>query len=46
MDRAADNHYVTAATFEIAALPVPEIAAKDCVLFIWAVSSMLPMLFM
>jgi N6-adenosine-specific RNA methylase IME4 len=42
MDRAADNHYVTATTKQIALLPVQSIAAKDSVLFLWAVSSMLP----
>jgi N6-adenosine-specific RNA methylase IME4 len=42
MDRAADNHYVTAGTEEIAVLPVADIAAPDCVLWLWAISSMLP----
>jgi len=42
MDRAADNHYVTAGTEEIAVLPVSNIAADDSVLFLWAISSMLP----
>jgi N6-adenosine-specific RNA methylase IME4 len=42
MDRAADNHYVTAGTEEIAELPVATIAAPDCVLWLWAISSMLP----
>jgi N6-adenosine-specific RNA methylase IME4 len=36
MDRAADNHYPTSGVAEIAALPVPTIAADDCVLFLWA----------
>lgn len=40
MDRAADNHYATMETAEIAALPAP--AAKDCVLFLWATNPMLP----
>jgi N6-adenosine-specific RNA methylase IME4 len=42
MDRAADNHYATAGTGDIAALPVASIAAVDSVLFLWAISSMLP----
>jgi N6-adenosine-specific RNA methylase IME4 len=42
MDRAADNHYVTAGVEEIASLPVIGIAASDCVLWLWAISSMLP----
>jgi N6-adenosine-specific RNA methylase IME4 len=41
LDRAADNHYATAATAEIAALPVVDIAADDCVLFLWATMPML-----
>jgi N6-adenosine-specific RNA methylase IME4 len=42
MDRAADNHYPTSATDAIAARPVAEIAADDCVLFLWATVPMLP----
>jgi hypothetical protein len=42
MDRAADNHYPTSATEEIAALGVSSIAADDCVLFLWATVPMLP----
>jgi len=42
MDRAADNHYPTSATEMIAARPVAEIAAPDCVLFLWATAPMLP----
>lgn len=42
MDRAADNHYPTSPTEEIERLPVPTIAAKDCVLFLWATAPMLP----
>jgi len=42
MDRAADNHYSTSATGVIAARDVPGIAAKDCVLFLWATVPMLP----
>jgi N6-adenosine-specific RNA methylase IME4 len=36
MDRAADNHYSTSGVEAIAALPVSNIAADDCVLFLWA----------
>lgn len=36
MDRAADNHYPTSATDEICRRPVEQIAAADCVLFLWA----------
>ena len=42
MDRAADNHYPTSCTEIIAARDVPSIAAKDCVLFLWATAPMLP----
>ena len=42
MDRAADNHYPTTATDEICARPVGDIAATDCVLFLWATAPMLP----
>lgn len=42
MDRAADNHYPTSPTAAIAARPVAEIAARDCVLFLWATAPMLP----
>jgi N6-adenosine-specific RNA methylase IME4 len=40
MDRAADNHYPTMTTDQIAALKVP--AADDAVLFIWGTVPMLP----
>ena len=36
------NHYKTMTTSEISALPIKDIAEKDCVLFLWAVSPMLP----
>jgi N6-adenosine-specific RNA methylase IME4 len=36
MDRAAENHYPTSGVEEIAALAVLNIAADDCVLFLWA----------
>ena len=42
MDRAADNHYPTSATDAICARPVADIAANDCVLFLWATVPMLP----
>ncbi|HYK80106.1 MAG TPA: MT-A70 family methyltransferase, partial [Micropepsaceae bacterium] len=42
MDRAADNHYPTGCHVEISRLPVHEIAAKDCALFLWATVPMLP----
>jgi N6-adenosine-specific RNA methylase IME4 len=35
-DRSADKHYDTAETTDIAALPVADLAAPDCVLFMWA----------
>lgn len=42
MDRAADNHYPTSGTEAICARPVEQIAAGDCVLFLWATVPMLP----
>lgn len=42
MDRAADNHYPTSCTEVIAARDVASIAARDCVLFLWATAPMLP----
>lgn len=42
MDRAADNHYPTSTTDQIVARPVAQIAADDCVLFLWATVPMLP----
>ncbi len=42
MDRAADNHYPTSETDAICARPVGDIAATDCVLFLWATAPMLP----
>lgn len=42
MDRAADNHYPTSSTDEICNRPVADIAADDCVLFLWATVPMLP----
>ncbi len=42
MDRAADNHYLTAPTEIIAERDVISIAADDCILFLWATAPMLP----
>lgn len=39
---AADKHYSTMSIDEIKALPVADIAAENCVLFIWATFPMLP----
>jgi N6-adenosine-specific RNA methylase IME4 len=36
MDRAAENHYPTSTLSDIKALNVKSIAARDCVLFLWA----------
>ncbi len=41
MDRAADNHYATSSVEMIKARPVGDIAADDCVLFLWATVPML-----
>lgn len=41
-NRAAANHYPTSSTDKIAARPVIEIAADDCVLFLWATAPKLP----
>lgn len=42
MDRAADNHYPTSSLDVIKARDVPSIAARDCVLWLWATVPMLP----
>jgi N6-adenosine-specific RNA methylase IME4 len=42
MDLTADNHYPTSPTEEICNRPVGDIAADDCVLFLWATVPMLP----
>ncbi len=42
MDRAADNHYPTSPLEAIKVRPVGDIAADDCVLFMWATVPMLP----
>ena len=36
MQGAAEKHYPTMGIDELCALPVPELAAKDCALFLWA----------
>ncbi|HEX4302859.1 MAG TPA: MT-A70 family methyltransferase [Rhizomicrobium sp.] len=41
-DRAAANHYPTSTTDDIAARPVGDIAADDCLLLLWATNPMLP----
>ncbi|MYE01644.1 MAG: DUF3102 domain-containing protein [Alphaproteobacteria bacterium] len=40
-DRSPENHYPTMKTDEIAALPVGDLAAQDCALFLWTTSAML-----
>jgi N6-adenosine-specific RNA methylase IME4 len=40
LDRAADNHYPTISSSDIAKMPIP--AAPDCALFLWATAPMLP----
>ena len=42
MNCTADNHYPTSPTEEICDRPVSDIAADDCVLFLWATVPMLP----
>jgi N6-adenosine-specific RNA methylase IME4 len=39
---AAENHYPTMSIDELCALPVAELAANDCVLFLWATFPQLP----
>lgn len=39
---AAENHYRTMTVEEICALPIEQIAAKDCALFLWATYPLLP----
>ena len=41
-DRSPENHYPTMKTDEIAALPVGELAAQDCALFLWTTAAMMP----
>jgi len=40
--RSASNHYSTMPTKDICALPVADMADKDCALFLWATGAMLP----
>jgi N6-adenosine-specific RNA methylase IME4 len=40
-DRAAANHFTVQPTSEIRKIPVPKIAAQDCILFLWATVPML-----
>lgn len=37
-----ERHYATMAIDEIKALPVGDVAAKDCILLLWAIDPMLP----
>lgn len=39
MGRSPDRHYETMSLDEIKALPVRDLAAKDCVLFMWVIDS-------
>lgn len=41
-DRAPENHYPCSSLEAIKARPVPELAAVDCVLLLWATAPMLP----
>jgi len=41
-DRSAENHYGVMSFAEIMAMPVAELAADDCVLFLWATWPTLP----
>lgn len=42
-DRSPEQHYDCMTLDEIKALPVAEIAAKDCVLFLWTIDTHVPM---
>lgn len=37
--RGANDHYETMPLYKIAGLPIPELAARDCALFVWTVDS-------
>jgi hypothetical protein len=41
LDRSPENHYSTMTFAQIVDLPVPEIAAPDCVLFFWSTAASL-----
>ncbi len=41
MGRSAEQHYPTMGVENIKALPVADLAAEDCVLFLWATFPML-----
>ncbi len=41
-DRAAFNYYDVMSLEDLKGLPVADLAADDCVLFLWAINSMLP----
>lgn len=41
-ERSADRHYVCMTLEEIAALPVGDLAADDCALFLWTTGGFLP----
>lgn len=41
-DRSPEKHYSCMTLDEIKALPVPELAAKDCVLFMWCIDTHWP----
>lgn len=40
--RSAEDHYITTPTAKLAELPVSDMAAKDCALFMWVVDSHFP----
>ncbi|MFC0245802.1 MT-A70 family methyltransferase [Falsochrobactrum ovis] len=40
--RSANDHYVTTATSRLIDIPVAEVAAPDCALFMWVVDSHIP----
>ena len=42
LNRSFENHYPTMTLDEIQALPVSKLATDDAVLFLWAISAMLP----
>lgn len=41
--RAAENHYALMSDGGIKGLPVADLAAPDCVLFLWSINTMLPL---